>query len=143
MTDAIAAMREAFAQLADGQVTLPARASLQTPDERGVALVMPCHSIALRMFSLKTITIFPDNPRCGLPTIQSLVILTDGTTGAHLAVMDGTSLTAIRTGAASGLATDLLARPDAAVVAVFGAGTGTHSTGSSLLRAHDPPGIHL
>jgi ornithine cyclodeaminase/alanine dehydrogenase-like protein (mu-crystallin family) len=122
MTDAIAAMRDTFAQLSSGQVTLPARECLQTRDEHGVALVMPCHSTALRMFSLKTITVFPDNPRRGLPTIQSLVILTDGTTGAHLAVMDGASLTAIRTGAASGLATDLLARPDASVVAVFGAG---------------------
>ena len=127
MTDAIAAMREAFAQLSNGQVTLPARECLQTPDEHGVALVMSCHSIALQMFSLKTITVFRDNPQLGLPTIQSLVILTDGTTGSHLAVIDGASLTAIRTGAASGLATDLLARPDAAVVAVLGAGVQARS----------------
>jgi ornithine cyclodeaminase/alanine dehydrogenase-like protein (mu-crystallin family) len=122
MADAIAAMREAFAQLSRGQVTLPARERLETPDGHGVALVMPCYSTALRMFSLKTITVFPDNPRRGLPTIQSLVILTDGTTGTHVAVVDGASLTAVRTGAASGLATDLLARADASVVAVFGAG---------------------
>ncbi|MGA2035058.1 MAG: ornithine cyclodeaminase family protein [Thermoguttaceae bacterium] len=122
MTDAIAAMRDAFAQLSSGQVTLPTRECLQTPDGLGASLVMPCHSTVLRMFSLKTVTVFPDNPRRGLPTIQSLVILTDGTSGAHLAVMDGASLTAIRTGATSGLATDLLARLDAAAVTVFGAG---------------------
>jgi ornithine cyclodeaminase/alanine dehydrogenase-like protein (mu-crystallin family) len=74
------------------------------------------------MFSLKTVTVFPDNPRRGLPTVQALVVLIDGVSGAHLAVMDGTSLTAIRTGAASGLATDLMARSEAAAVAVFGAG---------------------
>lgn len=122
MTEAIAAVREAFAQLSSGQVTLPVRQSLPATAARGDALVMACHSAVSRMFSLKFVTTFPDNPRQGLPTTQALVILTDGTTGAHLAVMDGASLTAIRTGAASGLATDLLARPDAATVAVFGAG---------------------
>jgi len=122
MTDAIAAMREAFAQLVNGQVMLPTRECLQAPGEHGVALVMPCHSAAQRIFSLKIATVFHDNPHRGLPTIQSVLMLTDGTTGSHLAVMDGASLTAIRTGGASGLATDLLARPDASVVAVFGAG---------------------
>jgi ornithine cyclodeaminase/alanine dehydrogenase-like protein (mu-crystallin family) len=122
MTEAIAAMREAFAQLSTRQVTLPIRECLQAPGQHGVALVMPCHSSAQRMFSLKFVTTFHDNPRRGLPTVQSLVILTDSTTGTHLAVIDGASLTAIRTGAASGLATDLLARPEAAAVAVFGAG---------------------
>jgi len=122
MTDAIAAMREAFAQLSNGQAAMPLRQHLPAPDEQGAALVMPCHSTAQRMFSLKIVTVFPGNPRRGLPTIQSLVILTDGTTGAHLAVMDGASLTAIRTGAASGLASELLARPGASAAAVFGAG---------------------
>ena len=65
---------------------------------------------------------FHENPKRDLPLIHSLIILTDGTTGEHLAVIDGASVTAIRTGAASGVATDLLARPDAVAVAVFGAG---------------------
>ena len=122
MTDAITAMRKAFAQLSSGQVTLPTRQCLEAPDEHGVDLVMPCHSTVLRMFSLKTVTVFHDNPQLGLPTTQALLILTDGATGSHLSVMDGTSVTAIRTGAASGLATDLLAPSDAPVAAVFGAG---------------------
>jgi ornithine cyclodeaminase/alanine dehydrogenase-like protein (mu-crystallin family) len=95
---------------------------LDAPAERGVALVMPCHSGAERMFSLKMVTLFEDNPRRGLPQIQATVLLTDGSTGTPLAVVDGASLTAIRTGAASGLATDLLARADAATAAVIGAG---------------------
>lgn len=122
MPEAIAAMRRAFAQLSSGQVTLPVRQSLPATEGRGDALVMACHSAVERLFSLKFVTTYPDNPRQGLPTTQALVVLTDGATGAHLAVMDGASLTAIRTGAASGLATDLLARPDAGTVAVFGAG---------------------
>ena len=122
MADAISAMREAFTELSSGQVTLPTRGCLETSDGHGNALVMPCYSSALGMFALKTVTTFRANPGRGLPTVQALVILTDGTTGTHLAVMDGTSLTALRTGAASGLATDILAPADASAVAVFGAG---------------------
>jgi ornithine cyclodeaminase/alanine dehydrogenase-like protein (mu-crystallin family) len=122
MHDAIAAMREAFAQLARGEVDMPARLRLEAPAGRGVALVMPCHSSARGLFSLKHVTIFPDNPGRGLPQIQSTVLLTDAATGTPLAVLEGASLTAIRTGAASGLATDLLARADAATAAVIGTG---------------------
>ena len=74
------------------------------------------------MFSLKMVTVFDDNPQRGLPLVQATVILTDGATGTPLAVMDGASLTAIRTGAASGLATDLLASADTATAAVIGTG---------------------
>jgi ornithine cyclodeaminase/alanine dehydrogenase-like protein (mu-crystallin family) len=122
MSAAIEAMREAFRQLSDGQVTLPMRERLDAPGEHGIALVMPCHSTAQKLFSVKLVTVFQENPRRGLPLIQALVTLTDATTGEPLAVMDGASVTAIRTGAASGVATDALARPEARVVAVFGAG---------------------
>lgn len=122
MRDAIEAMRDAFAQLSRGEVTLPTRVRLNAPREHGVALIMPCHSAALKMFSLKMATVFHDNPQRGLPAIQSTVLLADGSTGTQLAVVDGASLTAIRTGAASGLATDLLARTDASVLAVIGTG---------------------
>ena len=122
MADAIAAMRDAFGQLSDGQVTLPPRQHMEAPDADGTALVMTCYSAARKLYTLKFLTVFPQNRKKGLPLIQALVILADGSTGEHLAVMDGASLTAIRTGAASGLATDLLARPDAATAAVFGAG---------------------
>jgi ornithine cyclodeaminase/alanine dehydrogenase-like protein (mu-crystallin family) len=122
MPAAIEAMRDAFRQLSSGQVTLPTREHLDAPGEHGVALVMPCHAIAQRLFSVKLVTVFHENPGRGLPLIQSLLILADGATGEPLAVMDGASVTAIRTGAASGVATDVLARPEAAVAAVFGAG---------------------
>ena len=85
---------EAFTELSSGQVTLPTRGCLETSDGHGNALVMPCYSTSLGMFALKTVTTFRDNRERGLPTVQALVILTDGTTGTHLAVMDGASLTA-------------------------------------------------
>jgi ornithine cyclodeaminase/alanine dehydrogenase-like protein (mu-crystallin family) len=122
MSEAIAAMREAFAELARGGVKLPPRLRMEAPAENGIALVMPCHSASQRLFSLKFITLFSDNQRRGLPLIQSTVLLSDGSTGVPLAVMDGATLTSLRTGAASGLATDLLARPESTTVAIFGAG---------------------
>jgi ornithine cyclodeaminase/alanine dehydrogenase-like protein (mu-crystallin family) len=73
-------------------------------------------------FGLKVVSVVPDNIGRDLPTIHALVTLLDAATGAPRAVMDGEVLTAIRTGAASGVATDLLARAEASVVAVIGAG---------------------
>ena len=70
----------------------------------------------------KAVTLFDENPRHGLPRIQALMIVLDGTNGTPLAVMDGTALTALRTGAASGAATDVLSRADAEIAAIFGAG---------------------
>jgi ornithine cyclodeaminase/alanine dehydrogenase-like protein (mu-crystallin family) len=122
MADAIAAMREAFGQLSSGQVTLLPRQHMEAPGEHGAALVMACHSATLKLFTLKFLTVFSQNRQQGLPLIQALVLLADGQTGTHLAIMDGGVLTALRTGAASGLATDVLARPDAVAAAVFGAG---------------------
>ena len=122
MREAIEAMRDAFAQLQRCEVTQPARLRLDARDEHGTALVMQCHSASQKLFSLKFITLFDHNPQRGLPLIQSTVLLADGSTGATLAIMDGASLTALRTGGATGLATELLARPDAATAAIFGCG---------------------
>lgn len=122
MRDAIDAMREAFTQLAQGAVVLPPRSRMDAPAEQSVALVMPCHSSVLKMYSLKFITLSERNRARGLPLIRSLVLLSDGDDGRPLALLEGATLTALRTGAASGLATDLLARPDAASVALIGGG---------------------
>lgn len=122
MPEAVEVMREAFAQLARGEVTLPPRLRLDAQAEQGVALVMPCHSTGEKLFSLKFISLFGNNAQRGLPLIHSTLLLTDGATGRPLAVMDGASLTAIHTGATAALATELLARPEAATGAIFGAG---------------------
>ncbi len=92
------------------------------PDEKGTALIMACHSGVDKLFSVKFITLFDNNRNLGLPLIQAMVILSDAISGIPLAIMDGGALTAIRTGAASGAATDMLARPDAHLAVIFGAG---------------------
>ena len=122
MAEAVEVMKEAFVELSAGRATLPARTHIGIESPPGDVLIMPSYMSGLGRVGLKTVTLFPGNRAKGLPFINALVCVFDGETGRAVAVMDGASLTAIRTGAASGAATDLMARPDAGVVAVFGAG---------------------
>ncbi len=122
MPEAIAAMRAAFRELSECLAVVPPRVNIAIPEHKGDVLFMPAYSPAARRLGLKVITLFEDNRALGLPFIQALVMIFDAQTGSPIAIMDGTTLTALRTGGASGVATDLLARPDASRVAIFGAG---------------------
>jgi ornithine cyclodeaminase len=72
--------------------------------------------------TLKAVSVFPDNAKHGLPLIHAVVLVFQAETGQPVAMLEGSTLTAIRTGAASGIATDLLANPDAVTATIFGAG---------------------
>ncbi len=122
MSEAIQAVREAYVQLSAGQAVVPLRTPLPVDKLGGVTLFMPAYLAASDSLGAKIVSVFPGNAERGLPTIHAVVIVVDAETGRPVAMMDGTYLTALRTGAASGVATDLLARPDARVAAVFGAG---------------------
>ena len=122
MTDAIALMKAAFADLSAGFALAPVRTPVPIPAESAVTLVMPASVPSVSGLGLKVVSVFPHNPARGKPLIHALVVLIDPTDGAPLAVLDGTALTALRTGAVSGAATDLLALPDAHVLTLFGAG---------------------
>lgn len=123
MAEAVEAMKDAFRMLSAGQTVVPPRTHIEAEEPtKGDALFMPSYIPGQKRMGLKIVTLFDENHRYDLPFIQAIVVLLDGETGRPMAVMDGASLTAIRTGAASGAATDLLARPDATTVAVFGAG---------------------
>lgn len=122
MSQAIEAVKSAFAQLSAGKADVPLRTSLNVPQHQGVTLFMPAYLSADDAMAVKVVSVFNDNPDKGLPLIHALVVVVDAETGAPEAVMDGTYLTALRTGAASGVATEVLARQDAYVTAIFGAG---------------------
>ncbi len=124
MTEAIDAMRLAFGALRTGQATMPQRAAVNLP-EQGAMLLMPSllATTEQQTFGLKLVAVVPRNPARGLPLIYASVLLVDAETGKTLAILEGGWLTAMRTGAVSGLATELLARPDADVLSLFGAGT--------------------
>jgi alanine dehydrogenase len=123
MTDAISAVEEAFRQQQQGTAQLPLRTPIRIPQHKGVVLFMPAYIGGMDALGMKVVTVYPDNPaKHGLPTILATVLLNDPRTGQLIAIMDGAFLTAMRTGAASGAATKYLARPDAKVVGIFGAG---------------------
>ncbi len=121
MGEAIEAMRVAFGELSAGRVDMPQR-SVVPCGGGAVTLVMPGRCDLRYGLGAKIVSVFPDNPARGKSAVQAVVILLDDQEGTPCALIDGESLTAIRTGAASGLATDMLARPDATSVTVVGAG---------------------
>jgi len=121
MAAAIAAMKAAFAELSTGRAVVPLRVPLPVAAAEGLSLFMPAYLPSLGL-GAKIVSVFPRNPALGRPMINGLVILLDPATGEPAALCDGTFLTAWRTGAGAGAATDLLARPDARVGAVIGCG---------------------
>lgn len=123
MPEAIEVMRVAFRALHTGLAQTPQRVHVALP-EQGAVLSMPAllETPEYHAFGLKVITVAPQNPPQGLPLSFATVLLLDATTGRTLAILEGGWLTAMRTGAISGLATGLLARDDADVLALFGAG---------------------
>lgn len=121
MTEAIEGMKSAFAQLSAGEADMPLRARV-SGNRDGVALMMPAHLKKSGDMGVKIVSVFPQNTSLNLPIIHAMVILLNAENGQPIAIMDGGALTAIRTGAGSGAATDLLARQDAKIVAIIGSG---------------------
>ncbi|MGE5603421.1 MAG: ornithine cyclodeaminase family protein [Nitrososphaerales archaeon] len=124
MEEAIAAVEEAFRQLARGNAVMPQRLGIGLPQYGGGGAVMPAFvGGTIDCLGLKLVTLFPGNPgRSGLPAIQASLLLLDPHTGQLLAIMDAAVLTALRTAAVSGVATRYLARAEASTAVIFGAG---------------------
>ncbi len=129
MAEAIAAMKNAYAALSTGTAVVPLRTRLPLPDSEALSLFMPAyvHSAEEQALAIKVVSLFPTNPARGLAYIQAAVLVFDPETGQAIALLEGSSLTAIRTGAAGGAAVDLLARVDSRVAAIFGAGVQGHT----------------
>ena len=122
MAEAIAGMKQAFAQLSTGQAVVPLRSRVDVAPQQGTTLVMPAFLAQSNDLAVKVVSVFPENTSRREPIIYAAVLVLDAETGRPLALMEGSTLTAIRTGAGSGAATDLLAKPDASVVAILGSG---------------------
>jgi ornithine cyclodeaminase len=119
--DCIQAVREAMIAFSQDNVQVPLRSSI--PIEEGKTLLfMPGACKELGFYGVKLISLHADNARKGLPTIQGVIILFDHETGEPKAMIEGSSVTGLRTAAASALATELLARPEAKTLGIFGAG---------------------
>lgn len=120
--DAIEADKTAFTLLVENKCDLPLRTNIQAPKYDGCFLFMPAYIEELDTASLKTVNIFPHNIDNGLPTSPAQVLLIDGKTGIVSAVLDGTYVTQLRTGASSGAAFDMLAKKDCRIGALIGTG---------------------
>ena len=124
MKEAIEVMKKAYGSLSEGTAIVPLRTRLPIPSNEALSLFMPAfvQSQDANALAVKVVSLFPTNPARGLAYIQAAVLVMDAETGKAIALLEGSSLTAIRTGAAGGAAIDLLARTDSRIVAVFGAG---------------------
>lgn len=124
MDETIEAMKLAYAALSDGRAEVPLRTRLSITSQEAATLIMPAYvqTQAGEALAIKVVSLFPKNPERGLAFIQAAVMLFEAQTGRLIALLEGSTLTAIRTGAASGAAADVLARPDSRIVAIFGAG---------------------
>src|SRR3990172_5394759 len=121
MAEAMEAVRAGFAARPAGTATVPLRVGVPL-QEGGTVLTMPAALAGGAYWSVKVVTVAPGNPGRGYPLIHANVLLGDAVSGAALAMLEGSSLTALRTGAAGGVAAAVLARADSAVLALFGAG---------------------
>lgn len=123
MRECIGVMEEALTALANGEVHNPLRQAIRAPGANGLLGLMPAfRSSGTPYYGLKEVCVFPENPKRGLDTHLGAVILHSGETGEPLAFMNAAAITAIRTAAVSAVATNLLARKDASVLAIIGTG---------------------
>lgn len=118
----ILAVEKAFGDFSLGKVEMPPKVYLHFPEFNGDLRVMPSFSRSLVMAGTKLVNVHPANPERGLSTVMAVIILHDPKTGLPLAIMDGTWITALRTGAASAVATKYLAKKEAKTLGVVGAG---------------------
>lgn len=122
MRDAVEAVKEAFRVFSEGKSEVPLRTNIPAPVHNGAFLFMPSYVADLDTACLKVVNVFPGNIDKGLPTTPAQVLLIDGTTGVVSAVLDGTYVTQLRTGAASGAAFDVLAKRECRKGALIGTG---------------------
>jgi ornithine cyclodeaminase len=122
MRECIDVMADALSGLTRGAAIVPLRQVLRLPDGKSAFAVMPAYLAQPAALGAKVITVFPDNHGTAFDSHQGAVLLFEAEHGSLAAVMDASSITAIRTAAVSGLATRLLAREDATELAILGTG---------------------
>ena len=118
----INAVEMAFSDFSQGIAQMPPKMYLIFKEFDGDLRIMPSWSKKLVMAGTKIVNVHPQNPKKGLLSVMAVIVLNDPKTGMPLALMDGTWITAMRTGAASGVATKYLARKEAKTLGVVGAG---------------------
>ena len=123
MSECVEAVEEAFREFTLGTAKMPTRVSLSLPEQRGWFALMPAFLSHAKSLTTKIVTVYDHNLRDhNLPNVLAVIVLNNIETGQVEAVMDGSQITAMRTGAVSGVATKHLARQNSTRLGMFGAG---------------------
>ncbi|MBG9773633.1 ornithine cyclodeaminase family protein [Brevibacillus laterosporus] len=143
MKEAIEAVKNSLIEFSNNRTVNPIRLSVPVKQGNGTALFMPALVPAMESLGMKYVSVFPDNKTKGKSTITGLMILSDVKTGEPLMLLDASYLTIVRTGAASGLATQYLARQDASILGVIGTGAQSQGLISAMLAVRPLKEIRL
>jgi len=130
----IDALASAMADLSAGRASVPDRVAALVPERDGLLAAMPGYIPSAGVLMSKLVSLFPHNAGSAIPTHQAVIVVFDPGTGQPVALLDGTSITAIRTGACSALSARLLARRDAEVLAILGTGVQARSHAHAMCR---------
>lgn len=134
MKEAIVASKEALSLYSSGKTIIPLRTVLNVQDNNGTTLFMPAHVDSLNTTGIKIVSVYPNNISKNKPAILAKMLLLDATTGEVVAIMDGTYLTQLRTGALQGAATDILSKKNSKIAALFGSGGQARTQLEALLN---------
>jgi alanine dehydrogenase len=127
------ALRPAMEDVSSGRASMPARIAAAVPSG-GLLAAMPAYAPTGGGLMTKLVSLFPGNSGTSLPTHQALVIVFDAESGEPVALLDGTSITTLRTAAGSALSAELLARPDARTLAILGTGVQARAHAEAMMR---------
>lgn len=122
MKECINDMKEAFKLYKENKTSVPVRTVLHHSQPNCNTLYMPAYIKGLEYETVKVVSIFQNNHEAGLPSLQGIILLTETKNGRHLATIEASGLTIMRTGAAAGVATDYLANEDARSLSILGCG---------------------
>lgn len=137
MTDAIEASEEALCLYSEGKSVVPLRVNIDVPKQQGQSLFMPAYIEKLDATGIKIVSVYPMNIKLHKPSVSAQMILLNGQTGEVSAIMDGTYLTQLRTGALQGVATNMLSRKDAKIAVLFGTGGQASTQLEAMLNVRD------
>lgn len=138
MKEAVQATKEAMKIYSKGQSIVPLRVNLPVAEENGQSLYMPAYAVGEEGYlGVKIVSSYPDNMAKGLPTIPATMVVLNPETGIVDAIIDGTYLTQLRTGAIQGAATEELSRQDAKIAALIGTGGQAKSQLEAMLTVRE------
>jgi ornithine cyclodeaminase/alanine dehydrogenase-like protein (mu-crystallin family) len=143
MSAAIDAVAVGFTALSADRAQAPVRIGLPLSSIGGSMLLMPARADGFEVSSVKVVSVAPENRARGLATVQAIVVLVDSATGVPVAILEGATLTALRTGAAGGLAARMFAPEDCEVIALYGAGVQARAQLEGLLAVRAPREVRV